>query len=95
MPTKYINKNQEWITDALLSNAHQIVLQLERAKLLVHEKLLGLFLVPYAKLNIVEEWKAKAANKYLSYQLVMFIVVYNEKKILRSKILGRRNRSNF
>jgi hypothetical protein len=72
LPTKYINKNQDWITDALLSNAHQIVLQLERAKMLVHEKLLGLFLVPYAKLNVIEEWKSKAANKFFNYQLVIF-----------------------
>jgi len=70
LPKKYINKSQDWIFEALYSNAQQILLQLERAKMLVHEKLFEIFTLPYPKLNVVEEWQTKISTSVRKDEIV-------------------------
>jgi hypothetical protein len=58
-----LDKSQDWILEAVASNVKQILLQLERAKVLVHEKLFELFLVPFPRLDDVNNWKTRVSLK--------------------------------
>ncbi|XP_065343687.1 GPI ethanolamine phosphate transferase 1 [Cloeon dipterum] len=55
LPTEYIGKDPDWIYLAAVSNMEQILLQLERAKDLVHDKVFSVFLVPYPHLEYLEK----------------------------------------
>jgi hypothetical protein len=76
VPHDLLSGNRSWVAQTLLSNAHQILLQLERAKDLVHERLMPIFLQPFPQLpfltlveaeNMINEGHIEEAVSILNY----------------------------
>ncbi|XP_059482604.1 GPI ethanolamine phosphate transferase 1 isoform X2 [Neocloeon triangulifer] len=62
VPKEYFEKGSDWIAKAVMSNLQQILLQFERAKFLVHEKVFSLLIVPYAELSSIDQWIVELKN---------------------------------